>query len=84
MSRIEVIEEGLSGFPGFVVLVKDTIENEFYVVSNVANVPFSGQETLVFPSDENGEISSWSNVAGGKEVTTEEAIGMLEDHLEGK
>jgi hypothetical protein len=83
MSRIEVIEEGLPGFMDIAVLVKDTIENEFYVVSST-NVPLSGPETLVFPSDENGEISSWADVVGGRQLTTEEAIEMLEDHLEGE
>jgi len=36
-----------------------------YFVASYANVPPSGPEVLVFPADENGEVTDWLEVDGG-------------------
>lgn len=54
---------------------------QHYVVSS-AVVPFSGFETLVFASDAEGTPESWSQVAGGRGMSREEAIEDLEAQLE--
>ena len=46
---------------------------KYFVVSSVVAM-FSGFETLVFPSDENGNVTDWGEVAGGRGVSREEAI----------
>lgn len=48
----------------------------FFVVSSV-NAMFTGPETLVFPADENGEVTSRGRVAGGRGYSREEAIDEL-------
>lgn len=35
-----------------------------YVVVSPANVMFSGPETYIFASDENGEVTDWMELAG--------------------
>lgn len=50
--------------------------DEYFVVSSV-DAMFTGCETLVFPSDDKGEISSYLEVAGGRGVSREEAIAEL-------
>lgn len=44
------------------VLTKD----ENYFVASFADVPFSGKEVLVFPSDQHGNISSYHEVDGAR------------------
>jgi len=46
----------------------ETSDGRFFVASE-ANVIFSGQEILVFPANEEGEIEDWLDVAGGKNCT---------------
>lgn len=50
----------------------------FWVVSSVV-LKWSGDETLVFEADENGEITRWREVAGGRGCSREEAIADLEE-----
>lgn len=52
---------------------------KFFVVSSIANA-FDTQmpETLVFSADENGKVTDWGEVAGGRGVSREEAIKELE------
>jgi hypothetical protein len=39
-------------------------------------------ETLVFPCNESGEITNWTEVAGGREMRTDEVVKNLnEDYL---
>jgi hypothetical protein len=49
---------------------------QFYCVSSVTVL--GTPETLVFPADETGKVTSWGEVAGGKHVSREEAIADLE------
>lgn len=52
----------------------------FWVVSSVV-LKWSGDETLVFEADENGKITKWSEVAGGRGCSREEAISDLEERV---
>jgi hypothetical protein len=56
---------------------------KFFVVSSV-HAMFTGFETLVFPADESGEITNWSEVAGGRGLSREAAIADLEQRDEAK
>jgi hypothetical protein len=49
----------------------------YFVVSSVY-ATFTGFETLVFPADETGEITNWSEVAGGRGMSRLEAVAYLE------
>lgn len=71
-ASVEIVRE-LDGFNGRACLVKR--DEEHFVVSSVN--AFLGPETLVFPCDEHGEISSWIEVAGGQNVSRDEAIAEL-------
>jgi hypothetical protein len=71
--KVEFVKE-LHDFAGLAALVKRG--NQYFVVSSVI-APFSGFETLVFLADENGEVTSWDEVAGGRGVSREEAITEL-------
>jgi len=50
--------------------------NKYYVVSSV-HAMFTGFETLVFPADADGNVTTWGEVAGGRGMSREEAIGDL-------
>ncbi len=73
MSAVEFVRE-LTGFTGSACLVRRG-EEYFAVSSTVA--AYTGFETLVFPADKNGEVTSWGDVAGGRGVSREEAIAEL-------
>jgi hypothetical protein len=68
---VEIIRKDLTNFNGEAWLIRKG--NEYYVVSG-ADVPFSGWEVLIFPSDENGVVTNWGEVAGGRGISHEEAI----------
>ena len=53
-------------------------DGRYYVVSSVLPI-FSGFETLVFPAREDGEVANWSDVAGGRGMSREEAIADLDE-----
>jgi hypothetical protein len=66
----------LDGFEGQAVLVQKG--ERFYVVSSLPLAFDTGlPETLVFPADESGEVTSWGEVAGGRLVSREDAIKEL-------
>lgn len=67
-----MIVRELSGFAGGACLVR--AENGDHFVVSSANVPYSGPETLVFAADSNGKVTSWRDIAGGKNMSREEAI----------
>lgn len=46
-------------------LIQENDSSEYFVAS-YAWVSFTGSEVLVFPSDENGEITDWGEVDGGR------------------
>ena len=61
----------LEGFRGHAALYRlsEPMEDEKtswdWVVVSAVEVPFVvGEETLIFPSDENGEIAGWSELDG--------------------
>ena len=56
------------------VLVKKA--ESYFVVSSVV-ARFSGFETLVFPANEEGEVTDWGEVAGGQGMSRDEAINDL-------
>ena len=64
-------------------LLRHEPTGEHFVVSHVV-VPFSGPETLVFPADAEGEITDWLEIAGGRNVSPEEAAAQLAALLDGK
>jgi hypothetical protein len=70
---VSVVRE-LDDFKGNACLVRRGVE---YFVVSTADVPMLGSETLVFPADEEGKVTSWGEVAGGRGVTREEAIAEL-------
>lgn len=74
MAKVEFVRE-LDGFTGRACLVRRG--DDFFVVSSTVAM-FSGFETLVFPANDAGEVTHWSEVAGGRGVSREEAIPELE------
>ena len=65
-----------SGFNGEAWLVKKG--DEYFVVSGIVAWDWGGYEVLVFRSDEKANVSDWGEVAGGRNVTHEEAIEQLD------
>lgn len=50
--------------------------NDYFIVSSVDAFD-SGPETLVFPADADGKVTSWLEVAGGRRYSRGEAIADL-------
>jgi hypothetical protein len=52
--------------------------DEFFIVSSIPS-PFDTlqPETLAFPADADGEVTSWIEVAGGRLMSREETIEEL-------
>ncbi len=69
------VKKELSGFKGAACLVEH--EGQHYVVSSV-DAMYTGPETLVFEADESGNVTSWTDIAGGRGMSREEAIADLE------
>ena len=63
-----------------------SIGDDYFVVSSIASAFDTGlPETLVFPGNAEGDITSWGDVAGGRNVSREDAILDLARHyMEGK
>jgi len=54
--------------------------DEFFVISHILNGPEGGgPETLAFASNEDGEVSDWTDLAGGRGKSREDAIRELEE-----
>lgn len=54
-------------------------DGEYFIVSWIATAPdHPGTEALVFAANEDGEITSWTDLAGGRNMTIEEAIADLD------
>jgi hypothetical protein len=66
----------LPGWKGDACLVE--MGGSYFVVSSVY-APFTGPETLVFRSDEDGHVSDYLEVAGGRGMSREEAIEDLRE-----
>lgn len=91
---VKMVKENLDGFLGTAHLVKTNVKlepkkedyedfepTEYFIVSGV-NAMFSGWEVLVFPSDKDGEVQSWAEVVGGRDIDHETAIDWLVEKLE--
>ncbi len=78
--KVEVIspQKGPIGATKRVVRSED---GRYFCVSGV-DALLTGWEVLVFPCDEKGEVMSWGEVVGGRGITHEEAILMLEKWLD--
>ena len=48
-----------------------TCNDKYFVISESDRL---GYETLVFPSDDEGKIKSWLDVAGGQDMTPDQVI----------
>ena len=81
-ARLELVnvDRESRGYSSGRVLMRDRQTDKFYLMS-WADVPFSGQEILVFPADAQGEVTSWLNVAGGRGITWMEAVQSLFDYV---
>lgn len=77
--RVEIVKPNLEGFTGNAMLVKRG--EEYFVVSSVVAM-FTGFETLVFAADSEGNVTSWTEVAGGRGMYQEEAIQQLEEGID--
>ena len=59
------------------------LDEKFYAVSSISCAPdHGGPETLVFRAHQNGEITDWADVAGGRNLSREETIAQLEERGE--
>ncbi len=60
------ISEKVSGVRANMHLYKMTpaLDGHQFVVVSAVNAMFSGPETLIFPSDESGEITDWGELEG--------------------
>lgn len=53
--------------------------DDYFVISSISVAPdHGGPETLAFAADAEGEITDWSDVAGGRGWSREETIAELE------
>lgn len=95
MGEVEIIKKNIDGdFTGNAWLVKSSeqveimvnddekITTQYFIVSGTI-VMFTGWEVLVFPSDKEGNILDWGQIAGGRGISHEEAIKELEEYLNG-
>jgi hypothetical protein len=74
---VEVIRElPVSASGAEQVLVRKN--GKFFVVSSVYAM-FSGFETLVFPADQEGKVTDWMEVAGGRGMSRAKAIDDLDE-----
>ena len=75
MTKIAQQVKWLDNFRGTAALFKltpaiidvnydDVVNTYEYVIVSAANVPFSGPETYIFPSNENGEVVDWVELDG--------------------
>jgi hypothetical protein len=55
------------------------LHNEKYYVVSQSDI--FGPETLIFPSNEQGKVTSWVEVGGGRSLTLSEVLQSLEKHL---
>lgn len=80
--KVEILRRDLPDFSGdaWLVGVKKFPKGKYFVVSGTY-AAFSGWEVLVFPADSKGNVTDWGEVAGGREMTHEEAIADLEEIL---
>jgi hypothetical protein len=55
------------------------LDGKHYVVSSIPSAPdHRGPETLAFAADASGEITSYADLAGGRDMSREQTISQLE------
>lgn len=73
---------------GYWMLLKDVAEDGSVVWYRASAIPSAfdtrGPETLIFPSDEEGHTTSWTDVVGIPEMNFDKAIVALKAVLEGR
>lgn len=72
----EIKSEGLIGAIRRVLVHH---QGNFYIVSENTAL----KETLIFPSSPTGEVKSWNEVGGGRELNLEEVLDNFENELYG-
>lgn len=91
--QYEIIDKDVDGFRGqaWLIELSDPVkvvdrvsdevkaETEYFAVS--ASVVLGKPETYVFPTDEDGEVLSWSEVAGSRKGTSDQE-SVAQDFLE--
>lgn len=77
---VEFVREKDTSATGAKQALYKTNDNRYFVVSSVV-APFTGFETLVFPADAAGEVTSYLDFAGGRGMSREEAVADLEEKL---
>jgi hypothetical protein len=73
---VAVIRKNLSTHPKteqWLILLND----KYYVVSHSKKLPIP--ETLAFAANADGNVTSWADLAGGKNLTHEQVIAQLEE-----
>lgn len=74
---IEVVRKGIRSPVGADQwLVKDSETDEHFIVSGV-HALITGWEVLAFPSDADGNVTDWLEVAGWRGATHEAVIAAL-------
>lgn len=76
---IEIVDDNLPGFTGEAKLVKRKVsgKDRYFVVSGTS-AAFTGWEVLVFPADETGKVTDWGEVCGGRGISMQSAIDILD------
>jgi hypothetical protein len=71
MKTAKLIKSDLDDFCGNASLyeVDPPIEKNKYVIASSVIVPFSGEETYLFPAYKNGKVKSWGELNGSQEGT---------------
>lgn len=82
MSDVRIVKDVSSDFTEQAFVVERVRENntsEFFVISRVERAPDTGMpEALAFECDANGNVTCWTDVAGGIARTVEDVILELE------
>lgn len=73
--KVEILNKGLEGFTGEAWLLK---RGDRHFVASNAFAPLGGPETLVFPSDSEGQVKQYLEVCGGREQSLAGAVSELE------
>ena len=87
--QVSVVEEQRSGVRGGSRLLLraegEGTKVDYYVASYTPSAPDTGiPETLVFASDAQGNVTNWRDVAGGRNMSLQEATDHLKAILNGR
>ena len=59
----------------------EILSSRYFVASGVVAMDWGGWEVLIFASDKTGKVTEWNEVAGGRNMTHEQAINDLKEVL---